>query len=185
MATALCAAIWHPRIAFPRCARVDRHFGDMPEGAAVRAIPGVGTHVPVWTGREPLRCPAGSPSGLARLASHFAPAMLEECSVDLQNSFQTIPVLVRAPCNGRGRCLCRRDRRGGAGAAVLARTCICTLDIRSAWQTAPTSPRCRSTRARPVLAQVRQALSCSATGSPSTVKTQLSIIDKYRPDELW
>lgn len=37
----------------------------------------------------------------------------------------------------------------------------------------------------PVLAQVRQALSCSATGSPLTVKTQLSaIIDKYRPDEL-
>jgi alkanesulfonate monooxygenase SsuD/methylene tetrahydromethanopterin reductase-like flavin-dependent oxidoreductase (luciferase family) len=37
----------------------------------------------------------------------------------------------------------------------------------------------------PVLAQVRQALSCFATGSPSTVKAQLSaIIERYRPDEL-
>jgi hypothetical protein len=36
-----------------------------------------------------------------------------------------------------------------------------------------------------VPAPVRKALSCSATGSPSTVKTQLSaIIEKYRPDEL-
>jgi hypothetical protein len=35
------------------------------------------------------------------------------------------------------------------------------------------------------LAQIRQALSCSATGSHSTVKTQFSaIIDKYRPDEF-
>ncbi len=36
-----------------------------------------------------------------------------------------------------------------------------------------------------VLAQVKQALSCSATGSPATVDTQLrTIIDKYEPDEL-
>lgn len=36
-----------------------------------------------------------------------------------------------------------------------------------------------------ILAQVRQALSCSATGSPETVDTQLrAIIQKYQPDEL-
>jgi alkanesulfonate monooxygenase SsuD/methylene tetrahydromethanopterin reductase-like flavin-dependent oxidoreductase (luciferase family) len=37
----------------------------------------------------------------------------------------------------------------------------------------------------PVLAQVEQALSCSATGSAATVQRQLrAIIDAYQPDEL-
>jgi len=37
----------------------------------------------------------------------------------------------------------------------------------------------------PIMAQVRQALSCSATGSAATVRTQLrSLIDTFQPDEL-
>lgn len=36
-----------------------------------------------------------------------------------------------------------------------------------------------------VLAQVEHALSCSATGSPATIRDQLSaIITRYQPDEL-
>ena len=36
-----------------------------------------------------------------------------------------------------------------------------------------------------VLSQVTQALSCSAVGSPKTIRKQLSaIIEKYQPDEL-
>ena len=35
------------------------------------------------------------------------------------------------------------------------------------------------------MAQVRQALSCSATGSPAIVQKQLgALIDRFRPDEL-
>jgi alkanesulfonate monooxygenase SsuD/methylene tetrahydromethanopterin reductase-like flavin-dependent oxidoreductase (luciferase family) len=37
----------------------------------------------------------------------------------------------------------------------------------------------------PVLVQVEHALSCSATGSPATIRDQLSaIITRYQPDEL-
>jgi alkanesulfonate monooxygenase SsuD/methylene tetrahydromethanopterin reductase-like flavin-dependent oxidoreductase (luciferase family) len=37
----------------------------------------------------------------------------------------------------------------------------------------------------PVMAQVQQALSCSATGSPDTIRRALaSLIDQYQPDEL-
>ena len=36
-----------------------------------------------------------------------------------------------------------------------------------------------------VLAQVREALACSATGSPDRVRTQLgTLIDTFQPDEL-
>jgi hypothetical protein len=35
------------------------------------------------------------------------------------------------------------------------------------------------------MSQVRQALSCSATGSAATVRTQLrSLLDSFKPDEL-
>ena len=37
----------------------------------------------------------------------------------------------------------------------------------------------------PVLAQVEQALSCSATGSPETVRRQLAaLVARYQPEEL-
>ena len=37
----------------------------------------------------------------------------------------------------------------------------------------------------PVLAQVEQALSCSATGSPDTVGRELAaLVERYKPEEL-
>jgi alkanesulfonate monooxygenase SsuD/methylene tetrahydromethanopterin reductase-like flavin-dependent oxidoreductase (luciferase family) len=37
----------------------------------------------------------------------------------------------------------------------------------------------------PVLAQVKQALSCSATGSPETVRSELAtLIERYQPEEV-
>jgi len=37
----------------------------------------------------------------------------------------------------------------------------------------------------PVMAQVTQALSCSATGSPETVRRELgALVAKYQPDEM-
>jgi alkanesulfonate monooxygenase SsuD/methylene tetrahydromethanopterin reductase-like flavin-dependent oxidoreductase (luciferase family) len=39
--------------------------------------------------------------------------------------------------------------------------------------------------AAPILAQVEQALSCSATGSPETVRRELAaLIERYKPEEL-
>jgi hypothetical protein len=37
----------------------------------------------------------------------------------------------------------------------------------------------------PVLAQVKQALSCSATGNPKTVRRELAaLVERYQPEEL-
>jgi alkanesulfonate monooxygenase SsuD/methylene tetrahydromethanopterin reductase-like flavin-dependent oxidoreductase (luciferase family) len=57
----------------------------MPEGAAVRAIPGVGTHVPVWIGSEPLRAQLAAHLAL-RLCLAFRASHARRGTVDLQNS---------------------------------------------------------------------------------------------------
>ena len=163
------------------------YFDDMPDGAGVRAIPGVGTHVPVWIlGSSLYGAQLAAYLGLPyAFASHFAPAMLEEALSVYRATFKPSQTLSHPYAMvAVGVCAAETDAEAHVlrSSQVLAFARLISgqpgklpLPVQDVEAHVPTQ----------VLAQVQQALSCSATGSPLTVKMQLSaIIDKYRPDEL-
>ena len=163
------------------------YFGDISDGAGVRAIPGVGTHVPVWIlGSSLYGAQLAAYLGLPyAFASHFAPAMLEQALSVYRATFKPSRFLSEPYAMvAVGVCAAETDAEAQVlrSSQVLAFARLISgqpgklpLPVQDVGAHVPTQ----------VLAQVRQALSCSATGSPLTVKMQLSaIIDKYRPDEL-
>jgi luciferase family oxidoreductase group 1 len=163
------------------------YFGDMPEGSAVRAIPGVGTNVPVWIlGSSLYGAQLAAHLGLPyAFASHFAPAMLEEALSVYRTTFKPSRFLSEPYAMvAAGVCAAETDEE----AQMLRSSQELAFARLISGQPGKLPLPVKDVEAHvpaPVLAQVRQALSCSAAGSPSTVKAQLSaIIEKYRPDEL-
>jgi luciferase family oxidoreductase group 1 len=163
------------------------YFGDMPEGSAVRAIPGVGTNVPVWIlGSSLYGAQLAAHLGLPyAFASHFAPAMLEEALSIYRTTFKPSRFLSEPYAMvAAGVCAAETDEE----AQMLRSSQELAFARLISGQPGKLPLPVKDVEAHvpaPVLAQVRQALSCSAAGSPSTVKAQLSaIIEKYRPDEL-
>ncbi len=163
------------------------YFGDMPDGAPVRAIPGTGTHVPVWIlGSSLYGAQLAAYLGLPyAFASHFAPAMLEEALAIYRSTFRPSEHLDKPHVMvAAGICAADTDDQAAflRSSQLLAFARLRTgkpgklpLPTRDVDLEIPA----------PVMAQVRQALSCSATGSASTVKESLrAIIDAYQPDEL-
>lgn len=163
------------------------YLGESDGASPVRAIPGNGTHVPVWIlGSSLYGAQLAAYLGLPyAFASHFAPAMLGQAlevyrrtfrpSGRLEKPYVMIAVGVWAADTDAEAAFLRssqllafaRLRTGQAG--KLPR---------------PTHDLDHEIPA-PVMAQVRQALSCSATGSPTSVRKQLSaLIEEFRPDEI-
>lgn len=163
------------------------YFGDMPEQTIVRAIPGMGTHVPVWIlGSSLYGAQLAAYLGLPyAFASHFAPALLEQALAVYRRTFRP------------------SDRLDQPYVMVAAGVCAADTDAEAAFLRSSqllafarlrTGKPCKLPRPthdidlempEPVMAQVEQALSCSATGSAATVRTQLrAIINTYHPDEL-
>ncbi|WP_380053856.1 LLM class flavin-dependent oxidoreductase [Falsihalocynthiibacter sp. SS001] len=163
------------------------YLGDMPENAPVRAIPGAGTHVPVWIlGSSLYGAQLAAHLGLPyAFASHFAPAMLEQALAVYRSSFQPSEALSEPYAMITvGVCAAETDAKAQflRSSQVLAfarlisgtpgKLPLPTKDLNAQVPSA-------------ILAQVNQALSCAAVGSPDTVKSQLAeIIEKYQPDEL-
>jgi luciferase family oxidoreductase group 1 len=163
------------------------YLGDMPDGAPVRAIPGVGTHVPIWIlGSSLYGAQLAAHLGLPyAFASHFAPAMLEEALSVYRATFRPSQFLAEPYAMvAAGVCAAETD----AEAQLLRSSQVLAFARLRSGQPGKLPLPVQDVEAHvptQVLAQVKQALSCSATGSPLTVKTQLSaIIDKYQPDEL-
>ncbi|WP_108483002.1 LLM class flavin-dependent oxidoreductase [Oceaniglobus ichthyenteri] len=163
------------------------YFGDMPDTAPVRAIPGVGTHVPVWIlGSSLYGAQLAAHLGLPyAFASHFAPAMLEQALAVYRASFKPSAALAKPYAMITiGVCAAETDAEAAflRSSQTLAFARLFSgkpgklpLPIRDVEAQVPAA----------VLAQVRQALSCSATGSPDTVKAKLrALIDKHQPDEV-
>ena len=163
------------------------YFGDAPKGAAVRAIPGEGTNVPIWIlGSSTYGAQLAAFLGLPyAFASHFAPAMLEEALSIYRSSFQPSEALAKPHVMiAAGVCAAETDAEATflRSSQLLAFARMRTgkpgklpAPIHDVASEIPTQ----------VLGQVEQALSCSATGSPEMIKSQLrTLIDKYQPDEL-
>jgi luciferase family oxidoreductase group 1 len=163
------------------------YFDDVPNDTQVRAIPGSGTHVPVWIlGSSLYGAQLAAYLGLPyAFASHFAPAMLEEALEVYRRTFRpsawlTQPYVMIAA----GVCAADTDAE-----AVFLRSSqlLAFARMRTGKPGKLPFPTHDLDLEIPatVLAQVNQALSLSATGSAATIEERLrAIIDTHRPDEL-
>jgi luciferase family oxidoreductase group 1 len=163
------------------------YLGDPVEGAQVRAVPGEGTHVPVWVlGSSLFGAQLAAYLGLPyAFASHFAPAMLGEAMVTYREGFRPSKWLDRPyAMMAAGVTAADTDEE----AAYLRSSQILAF---ARLRSGRPGKLPRPTRdlaaeiAAPVMAQVEGALSCSATGSAATVRRELgALIARYQPDEL-
>ncbi|MDP2082247.1 MAG: LLM class flavin-dependent oxidoreductase [Pseudotabrizicola sp.] len=177
-----------PEDSFPQdVVELMTYFDTPTEGAAVRAIPGEGTHVPVWIlGSSLYGAQLAAYLGLPyAFASHFAPAMLEEALETYRATF--------------------RPSRFLAQPYAMMAAGVCAADTDAEAQFLRTSQMLAFARLRtgkpgklprpvadidahipaPVRAGVDHALSVAAVGSPVTVRRELAtILDRYQPDEL-
>jgi luciferase family oxidoreductase group 1 len=163
------------------------YFRPASESSRVRAIPGEGTQVPIWIlGSSLYGAQLAAAFGLPyAFASHFAPDMLEEALEIYRATFQPSPqlaqphVMVAAGVFAAGTDE-EADYHRSSQLLAFARLRMGSpgklpLPVKDVSAEIPA----------PVLAQVKHALSCSATGSPATIRDQLSaIITRYQPDEL-
>ena len=161
------------------------YLGDTP--GAVQAIPGTGTNVPIWIlGSSLFGAQLAAYLGLPyAFASHFAPAMLAEALEVYRRTFRPSERL-------------EKPHVMIAVGVAAAETDAEATFLRSSQLLA--FARLRSGRPgklprpthdleaeipEPILSQVKQTLSCSATGSATTVRQQLAaLIDRYTPDDV-
>ncbi len=163
------------------------YLDDMPETAVVRAIPGLGTHVPVWIlGSSLYGAQLAAYFGLPyAFASHFAPMMLEQALAVYRQDFRPSKWLARPYAMiAAGVCAADTDEEARH---LRSSQLLAFARLRSGRPGKLPRPQDDLSQEvpPPVMAQVEQALSVSATGSPETVERQLSaILRRYRPDEL-
>jgi luciferase family oxidoreductase group 1 len=163
------------------------YFGDDAESMPVHAVPGAGTHVPIWIlGSSLYGAQVAAYYGLPyAFASHFAPAMLEQALSVYRSTFRPSAFLQKPYAMvAAGVCAAETDEEAQflRSSQILAFARLRTgrpgklpLPVDDVSAEVPDA----------VMAQVRQAMSCSATGSPGSVRQQLSaIIEKHQPDEL-
>lgn len=164
-----------------------QYLDDAAENAPVRAIPGTGTHVPVWIlGSSLYGAQLAAHLGLPyAFASHFAPAMLEDAIAVYRGTFRPSRWLAKPyVMMAAGICAAETDEE-----ADYLRTSQVLAFARLRSGRPGKLPRPTRDIASEVpealRAQVEAALSCSATGSPDTVRDRLrALVDTHRPDEL-
>ncbi len=163
------------------------YFDDTPADALVRAIPGSGTHVPVWIlGSSLYGAQLAAWLGLPyAFASHFAPAMLDQALSIYRSTFQPSEQLDKPyVMMAAGVCAAPTDDEA---AFLRSSQLLAFARLRTGKPGKLPHPThdLEAEIPAPTMAQVQQALSCSATGSAATVQTQLrSLIDTFQPDEL-
>jgi luciferase family oxidoreductase group 1 len=163
------------------------YFEDADEDARVRAIPGQGTHVPVWVlGSSLYGAQLAAHLGLPyAFASHFAPAMLETAISTYRTTFRPSRWLAKPYfMMAAGVCAADTDEE-----AIYLRSSQLLAFARLRTGRPGQLPRPVADLSvdipAPIMAQVTHALSCSATGSPETVRRELgALAAKYEPDEM-
>jgi luciferase family oxidoreductase group 1 len=160
------------------------YLGD--DAGPVQAIPGTGTHVPVWIlGSSLFGAQLAAWLGLPyAFASHFAPTHLDEALEVYRRSFRPSDRLERPHVMiAVGVSAADSDEE-----ATYLRSSQLLAFARLRTGRPGKLPRPThdlSEVPAPILAQARAALSCSAVGSPGTVRQQLTaLIARYRPDGI-
>lgn len=163
------------------------YLGDPQPNAAVRALPGEGTHVPIWIlGSSLYGAQLAAHYGLPyAFASHFAPAALEEAIYIYRRDFKPSKKLKEPyfmlAANVFG---AETDEEG-----AYLRTSMQQAFARMQTGTRGKLPRPVRDIDAKIGAGMRRGvepmLKISATGSPETVRAQLlGLIEAYQPDEM-
>jgi luciferase family oxidoreductase group 1 len=163
------------------------YFDKESAEAQIRAIPGQGTHVPVWMlGSSLYGAQLAAHIGLPyAFASHFAPAMLEDAIATYRTTVRPSRWLAKPYfMMAAGVCAAETDEE-----ALYLRSSQLLAFARLRTGRPGQLPRpvvdLSAEIPAPVMAQVEQALSCSATGSYETVRRELgALAAKYQPDEM-
>ena len=163
------------------------YFDDASEATTVRAIPGEGTQVPVWIlGSSLFGAQFAAHMGLPyAFASHFAPQMLVEAVHTYRTTFQPSKWLskpyaivaasvVAAETDDEARFL-RSSQILSFARLQTGNPGKLPYPVDEITQEVPEQ----------LLSQVKHSLSCSASGSPETVSSELrELVSRYQPDEL-
>jgi luciferase family oxidoreductase group 1 len=163
------------------------YFDDPVPGRSVSAIPGAGTHVPVFIlGSSLFGAQLAAQLGLPyAFASHFAPGDLEPAIALYRESFRPSQQLARPWLMLAFNVFAAEtDAEGWRLRSSMAQA---FLNLRTGHPgPLPRPVSDLEGRYDPMLlAQVDRALSCSATGSPASVRDALAaFIDRHAPDEL-
>ncbi|MBF9031107.1 MsnO8 family LLM class oxidoreductase [Rhodobacterales bacterium HKCCE3408] len=160
---------------------------DANEETRVRAIPGTSTHVPVWIlGSSLYGAQLAAYLGLPyAFASHFAPAMLESAIATYRETFRPSKYLAK-PYFMMAAGVCAAEN-GEEAAYLRSSQVLAFARLRSgkAGRLPYPTHDIDTEISSELSAQVGAALSCSAVGSPSTVRQQLrTLLTTYKPDEL-
>lgn len=163
------------------------YLGEPDPNARIRAVPGEGTHVPVWIlGSSLFGAQLAAHLGLPyAFASHFAPALLEEAAEIYRRGFRPSAWLEKPYfMMAIGVFGAATDEEG---AYLRSSMQLAFARIRSGMPGRFPRPVRDVAAAIPphMLAAVNEALSCSVTGSPETVQRGLArLIERYRPEEV-
>ena len=163
------------------------YFSEASEAGPVRAIPGQGTKVPVWIlGSSLFGAQLAAYLGLPyAFASHFAPAMLEDALATYRSTFQPSEFLAKPYVMIAASVFGAESDEEAAFLRSSQMLAFARLRTGNPGKLPRPTDNIGAQIPAAALAQVEQALSCSATGSPDTVRRKLSaIIEKYQPDEL-
>lgn len=163
------------------------YFDDLQEEASVRAIPGAGTHVPVWIlGSSLYGAQLAAHFGLPyAFASHFAPDMLAEAIHIYRTSFRP-SVHLSQPYVMMAVGVCAADTNEEA-AYLRTSQLRAFANLFSGRPGKLPLPMTDFAAGMPpeIVAHLSRATACSATGSPQTIKAELAaLLGRYAPDEL-
>ncbi|MCG6858727.1 MAG: LLM class flavin-dependent oxidoreductase, partial [Salaquimonas sp.] len=163
------------------------YFSDEAFDARVRAVPGAGTHVPVWIlGSSLYGAQLAAHLGLPyAFASHFAPAALEEAIMVYRQTFRPSQHLEKPRFMLAVNVFAADDDETGQFLRTSMQQAFVNLRSgRPGLLPRPDADFARNTDPG-LLAQVDHALSVTAAGSPQSVKAKLAeFIERYMPDEL-
>ncbi|MBM56625.1 LLM class flavin-dependent oxidoreductase [Hyphomonas sp.] len=162
------------------------YFQPAEPGQQVQAVPGAGTHVPVWMlGSSLFGAQLAAHLGLPyAFASHFAPDALEQAAEIYRARFN--PGVTDKPCfmlaiNVFGADM---DAEGTRLKTSMQQAFINLRPGRPGPLPKPVD-NIHDIAPPELVAQVDRALRISATGSPGKVEAELSaLIDRHRPDEV-
>ena len=155
--------------------------------ARVRAVPGQGSHVPVWIlGSSLFGAQFAAYMGLPyAFASHFAPQMLDEALRTYRATFRPSKYLAKPYVMvAAGVCAAETEDE----ARYLRSSQILSFARLRSGQPGKLPHPVRDVAAQvpaPMLRMVEEAMAVSAVGNPDAVHRGLSqIVARYRPDEL-
>ena len=163
------------------------YFSDDAAKAQIQAVPGAGTHVPVWIlGSSLYGAQLAAYLGLPyAFASHFAPAQLADAAATYRATFRP-SIWLQQPYFMMAVGVCAADTDAEAE-YLRSSQVLAFARLRSGQPGKLPRPVADISAHVPpeVLRGVDQALSCAAVGSPAAVRQQMAgLVARYQPDEV-